>query len=63
MWESLQKMKIAAAPITESVLSQFQHHQPIDRKIVKTPMDDLVGALALVFDLNFKESYDILKNT
>lgn len=61
MWEHPRKSKIQKVAISTNVLEQFKLHRLIDARIVKNKADELASTLAFTFDLNFKESYEILQ--
>lgn len=46
--------------VTNEVAIQFRKHELINRKIRKTKADLLISVLAFVFDINFKESLEII---
>ena len=48
--------------ISEGALEQFKHRVSVDKKYQQAS-DQIVSALAFVFDINFEESYDILVET
>jgi hypothetical protein len=48
--------------ISKEVLDSFNNKKPIDRKCLKTKSDFILSLLAFVYDINFKETYIILKN-
>ena len=49
--------------ITKEVEEDFKKHHLVDNKKSKTKTDELVIELAYVFDIQFKESYELLKET
>lgn len=49
--------------VTKKVLNDFKHHHLVDNKNVKTKTDELVAELGFTFDINFKESYELLNDT
>ncbi|MCH5268320.1 MAG: HD domain-containing protein [Lachnospiraceae bacterium] len=53
--------QIHAAPVTEKVMEQFRKEQTILRAVKKVPIDHRVGHIALVFELEFSESYGLVK--
>ena len=53
--------QIHAHLITEEVMQQFRQKQAIFRDTKKVPIDNLVGHIALVFELEFPQSYEIVK--
>ena len=57
----IQKEKIENQVITKEVFEQFMLKEIIDRKNLKNNIDRIVVILAFVYDLNFKESYKIVK--
>lgn len=53
--------QIHAHPVTEAVMEQFRQEQTILRAIKRAPVDHRVGHIALVFELEFPESYQLVK--
>ena len=53
--------QIHAHLITEEVIQQFRQKQAIFRDTKKVPIDNLAGHIALVFELEFPQSYEIVK--
>ena len=53
--------QIHAHLITEEVMQQFRQKQAIFRDTKKVPIDNLAGHIALVFELEFPQSYEIVK--
>lgn len=49
--------------VTKEVEKDFKHHHLVDNKNVKTKTDELVAELGFTFDINFKESYELLNDT
>ena len=54
--------EIENSNITKEVLEQFRNNKQIDKILRKTPIDDVVLVIALIFDINFKTSLEIIKN-
>lgn len=50
-------------PINKQVKKAFYNHTLVDNINIKTPSDAIVGELAFIFDINFKESYELLYDT
>lgn len=48
---------------TEEVMHDFKEHHLVDNRKIKTKTDELVSELAYTFDINFKESYELLIDT
>ena len=48
--------------VTNEVAIQFKKHEAINRKIRRTKADLLISVIAFVFDINFKESLEIIYN-
>ena len=46
--------------VTNEVAIQFKKHESINRKIRKTKADLLLSVIAFVFDINYKESLEII---
>ena len=46
--------------VTNEVNIQFRKFESINRKIRRTKADLLLSVIAFVFDINFKESFDII---
>lgn len=53
--------ELVNAPITEAVLEQFKEHHAILRSTKRTAIDNLVGHIALVFELVYPESFSIVQ--
>ena len=53
--------ELANAPITDAVLEQFKEHHAIIRSTKRTAIDNLVGHIALVFELVYPESLRIVQ--
>lgn len=49
--------------LSEDVKKDFYKHHLINRKKVKNSSDKIVSEIAYVFDINFKESYELLNET
>lgn len=47
--------------VTDEVLKAFMEHHAVLRSLKKTPIDNLVGHAALVFELVYNESFKIVK--
>ena len=47
--------------VTDEVMRAFMEHHAVLRKLKKTPIDHLVGHAALVFELVYDESFNIVK--
>lgn len=47
--------------VTDEVMKAFMEHQAVLRSLKKTPIDNLVGHAALVFELIYNESFKIVK--
>lgn len=52
--------QIHAEPVTEAVMEQFRQQQAIVRADKRVPIDNLVGHIALVFELEFSGSYRLV---
>ena len=49
--------------VSIDVLNEFNKEQTIDSKLLKTRTDRLYSLLAFIYDINFKESFKILKDS
>ena len=49
--------------VTKEVLDEFNKGNSIDKKIIKTKSDGVIGRFALLNDYNYNESFDILVET
>lgn len=47
--------------VTDEVMTAFMEHHAVLRSLKKTPIDNLVGHAALVFELVYNESFKIVK--
>ncbi len=54
------EMELIKEDITPACLKEFEKEESVDRKKIKTNTDSTLGALSFVFDINFKESYELL---
>ncbi len=52
---------INTSPISEGILNDFYQGKQTDRKLLKTSMDEYISYIGMVFDLNFKPSFKLLK--
>lgn len=48
-------------PITDKVGELFLNHQPLKHEYIKTNSDKVLERLAFIFDLNYDESFDLLR--
>lgn len=49
------------AEVTDEVMTAFMEHHAVLRSLKKTPIDNLVGHVALVFELVYNESFKIVE--
>ena len=49
--------------ISDGILDEYNCKDLIDYKIMKTETDDVYGNISYLFDINFKESFEILKGS
>ena len=47
--------------ISEDVIQQIKNLSQTKRKIEESPIDNIIRVIAFIFDINFKESFEILK--
>lgn len=47
--------------VSEKVLTDFRNHKTVKNEDKKTKSDDVISLSAFVYDINFKESFEILK--
>lgn len=52
-----------AEEITDEVIKEFSDKKLVTNENIKSDSDQTIGALALIFDINFDESFDILAET
>ena len=52
---------VESSCISEEVLKDFKENIVISKKIIKTPIDNLLMVLAFIFDINFEYSFEIIK--
>lgn len=57
------QQELEDSDVSEDILNTCLQHKTILRTEVKTPADSWIAGAALVFDINFKESLHILKQT
>lgn len=60
-WKGKEK-QIESSNITIEILDQCRNHKQIDKLTRKTAIDDVVLVIALIFDINFTVSLEIIKN-
>lgn len=53
--------EIRAAQVTDEVMQQFREKHAILRSVKRTPIDNIVGYMALVFELEFPVSLQLVK--
>ncbi len=53
--------ELNTSPVTKEVLKAFFEHGAVKRELKKTPIDNLVGHISLVYELVYPESYNIVK--
>ncbi|MBQ7141046.1 MAG: HD domain-containing protein [Bacilli bacterium] len=49
--------------VSDYVLTEFNNNEPVKHKYVKNKTDSLIVIFAFFYDVNFKESFEILKET
>lgn len=54
-------LELKDSSISKEVLQEFQKEMLIHRQNIQTPLDDILGYLAFLFDLNFKEAIVLLE--
>lgn len=47
--------------ISENIIEQFENSSQVKNNIHETEIDDIVKIIAFIFDINFKASFEILK--
>ena len=47
--------------ISENIIEQFENFSQVKNNIHETEIDDIVKIIAFIFDINFKASFEILK--
>lgn len=47
--------------ISSEVLKQFYNKELINNKLKRTKLDGIIGTISYIYDLNFKESFQIIK--
>lgn len=57
-----EKGKIEEQNISNKVIEQFIKKEIIDNKNIKKDIDNVIRILAFIYDLNFKESYKIIRD-
>lgn len=57
-----EKEKIDEQKISNRVIEQFINQEIIDNRNIKEDIDKVIRVLAFIYDLNFKESYKIIKD-
>ena len=60
LWEESENL-IEESTITDKVFEQIINNKQIKSKDKITPIDNVVSVIAFIFDINFKESFKILK--
>lgn len=54
--------EIEKSEISKDVFLQFKNKKQIQRKNKQTEIDNVVSVIAFIFDINFKTSFEIIKN-
>lgn len=54
------EMELVKEDITPSCLKEFNQEMLVNRQKIKTNTDSTLGTLSFVFDINFKESFELL---
>ena len=61
-WNEKEEIEeIEKSKATDIVIEEFKKNKLIDRRKRITPLDDIVGFISFMFDLNFKYSIEVLK--
>ena len=60
--EKFDRFNQGSGEISKEIESDFFNHNPADKNHVKSPNDSIVLFLCYIYDINFKESYEILLN-
>ena len=60
--EKFDRFNQGSGEISKEIESDFLNHKPADKNHVKSPNDSIVLFLCYIYDINFKESYEILLN-
>lgn len=59
-WKN-QESKIEKEIATKQIVEKFKKQELIDKKNIKTQVDKIISFIAFIYDINFKESFKILK--
>ena len=49
--------------LTKEVKKEFEEQELVNRSIIESKSDDIVSALSFIYDINFKESFELLNET
>lgn len=60
---TLAESRSYSVPLTNSVKKSFYEHHLVDKKEIQNQSDTIVVEIAYVFDIEFKESYELLMET
>ena len=55
------EQEVENSQISEEVIRQIKAYSPTMRKVEASPIDNIMRVIAFIFDLNFKESFQIIK--
>ena len=47
--------------LSEDIMQQIKNHSQVIRKKGETPIDNVISVIAFIFDLNFKSSFELIK--
>ena len=56
-----QEDEVANSKISQEVLDQIKNCKLIKRKKEETPLDNVISVIGFIFDINFKESFQVIK--
>jgi len=59
-WEDKER-KIEQEEISEGIEEQFLNEKLIENKLKNTQIDHIIGMISFIYDINFKESFEIIK--
>lgn len=56
-----ERKKVGKETVSMKIVSQFRDKNLIKREDIKTPADDVISFIALIFDINFEYTYNQIK--
>jgi hypothetical protein len=60
-WLSRLNPDVQEWDISDEIFADLEAKKQVDRKYIKTAADDIIGVVGRYFDINFSESFEMLK--